>query len=226
MKPLYPALSFLLVIYNIAPAQDCLNINKIPNGNYIYTAQKTSCQVCHEYAAPTTAQSTLNAFGTDFKNCGKVWGSCLGSKDSDHDSFTNETELACLNYGWVAYSGPCGSNLDRVTNPGDPLVTPTISTEKNAKPLSSAPYLSAMPNPFNPRTTLRFSLAEGASAELTIISPQGKIVKTGTLSPETVRAGHVDWDGMAGGREACAGVYLARLVSAGKTLTARLILTR
>jgi hypothetical protein len=226
MKPLFFTALFVLIIYNIAPATSA-DLSKIPNGNYIYTAQKTLCQVCHEFAAPTTGQATLNGFGTDYKNCGKSWGSCLASKDSDGDTYTNEFELNCYNYNWAPFSGPCGSDLSNVFNPGDPLVTPKIRTEKRPALLPPVPVLTAVPNPFGPRTSLRFSLPAGASsASLSIMDAQGKIVKSILLTQADVSRGSADWDGTSVGGTAIAGIYFARLAFTGKVLSARLILAR
>jgi hypothetical protein len=68
------------------------------------------------------------------------------------------------------------------------------------------------PNPFNPRTALRFSLAQTAQVELVIYDVNGRQVKT--LANERMDAGshQVDWDGTDNaGRKLAAGVYWSQL---------------
>src|SRR3989339_666877 len=104
--------------------------SRLPNGNYIKVGSKTICQVCHEYADPTTDLATRNAFGTDFSNASNDWNQALATKDSDGDSYSNASELNCSNYSWI--SGPCGSDQSQVANPGDPDISPSPAVEKHA----------------------------------------------------------------------------------------------
>ena len=227
MKPLILVLLNVFVIYNISSGLSDY-LNTIPNGNYVYTAQNSKCQICHEFYTPTVSQSQLNQFGTDYRNCGKSWGACLGQKDSDGDGFTNEVELNCSNYSWAAYSGPCGSNFDKARNPGDANVTPTIKVEDPAEPaLDVAPSLLAQPNPFNPSTTLRFRALQNAPVALVILSPEGRVVRNFVLTGKSKNSGEVIWNGTdSENRAVSTGVYVAQLISGGKTLTAKLVLAR
>jgi len=72
------------------------------------------------------------------------------------------------------------------------------------------------PNPFNPTTSLSFSLLYGGPAELVLYDLDGNRIRT--LISETITAGPyaVTWDGRdAKGRPVASGIYLARLRALG-----------
>jgi hypothetical protein len=81
---------------------------------------------------------------------------------------------------------------------------------------SGAPGTTALypnvPNPFNPTTTLRFSVGEPGRIALRIYSVRGELVKT--LKDEWVTPGgyQVSWDGRdQGGRPVASGAYFAMI---------------
>jgi hypothetical protein len=86
----------------------------------------------------------------------------------------------------------------------------------------------AVPNPFNPTTTLRFGVAQPGPVQLLIHDVRGRIVRT------LVRAAHLEpgwrqvtWDGRDDrGRRVASGVYHARLEAAGLSFTRRLTLVK
>lgn len=209
--------------YNIALAHSGWE-TRLPNGSYIKTGAKTKCQICHEYANPLTDPVTRNPFGSDFQAAGSAWNQTLGTKDSDVDGFSNAAELMCYNYAWV--SGPCGSDQDRVANPGDYFIQPGPAVEKGV--LSrKGDWLTVAPNPFNTGTVIRFSLSEPvrvSPAAMQIISASGKVVRT---LPVRGSVGRVAWQGVDGnGKAVPSGLYAARMIAGKKTLTARLVLIR
>ncbi len=72
------------------------------------------------------------------------------------------------------------------------------------------------PNPFNPSTTLRFTLAKSAPVNLSVFDPVGRCIRV--LREGVVAAGEhrADWDGNdAKGNAMPSGIYLARLTVAG-----------
>jgi hypothetical protein len=78
------------------------------------------------------------------------------------------------------------------------------------------------PNPFNPSTTIKFSLPESCPVSLVIYDVSGRLVKT-LIGGEVVEAGHREkrWDGLDNsGRMAPAGVYFAKM-SAGEFVDVR-----
>ncbi|MCD4829238.1 MAG: T9SS type A sorting domain-containing protein [Candidatus Cloacimonetes bacterium] len=100
----------------------------------------------------------------------------------------------------------------------DGTLGPTQSVSDDPPPL---PVLSASPNPFNPETTLRFSLTQPGQARLDIFNVRGRRVATLLDEPFPAGSHSVTW-------EACglaSGVYLARLTTpAGVSATKLLLL--
>ncbi len=71
---------------------------------------------------------------------------------------------------------------------------------------------SVYPNPFNPRTTVAFALAQAGPVRLRIYSVDGRLVRT--LLAETMSVGHhtVVWNGVDdAGRPVSTGIYLLRM---------------
>ena len=91
----------------------------------------------------------------------------------------------------------------------------------------AARLLGAAPNPFNPRTTVRFSLPRATDARLELFDTAGRLVAV--LADDAFTAGDhgVEWDGRdRQGREAASGTYYARLSAGGDVSTAPLALVR
>lgn len=83
------------------------------------------------------------------------------------------------------------------------------------------------PNPFNPRTTVRFDLPAAAAVRLTVFDLAGRAVRV--LVDDALPAGSHEaaWDGRDGaGRETGSGTYLARLEAGGKVEVTRMVLLR
>ena len=105
------------------------------------------------------------------------------------------------------------------------LLTPiNIST---SAPPARALDLSVAPNPFNPRTSIRFTVPGVADAQLDVFDARGRHVRT--LLESRIEAGEhrVVWDGRTdGGGLAASGVYHARLRAGSTTETVRMVLVR
>ncbi len=87
--------------------------------------------------------------------------------------------------------------------------------------------VGAMPNPFNPMTTLRFVLAEPARATLAIYDVQGRLVRT--LVDSVLPAGQSEtrWNGQDNqGQGVASGTYFARLTAGTQTSVKTLTLVR
>jgi hypothetical protein len=115
------------------------------------------------------------------------------------------------------------------TDVGGPLsidVGESQSTGADGLPLVTRTRLEApVPNPFNPRTELSYTMAEPGRAQLVIYSVSGRLVRT--LVDETRSAGRhsVVWNGTDdSGRTVASGVYLARLVAGGESSIQRMVL--
>jgi hypothetical protein len=104
-------------------------------------------------------------------------------------------------------------SLDAVTAVGSP-------------PLNTYDIVAVVPNPFNPQTSIHFSLPRALAVTGDIWAVDGSRVVT-LLSGETRPAGEneVSWDGRnARGQRVASGVYLFRLTTTLGARTARLVL--
>ena len=83
------------------------------------------------------------------------------------------------------------------------------------------------PNPFNPSTTVEFSVPKAGPATVRVFDIQGRMVATlvnRSLSPGVYRA---RWNGKSDeGRDAASGVYFARVDAAKSRASARLLLVK
>ena len=95
------------------------------------------------------------------------------------------------------------------------------------QPIVAKPGLYAAPNPFNPRTEVRFNLLEPGFTRLWVADLQGR--RVADLLAETRGAGpqSVVWEGTdSGGRALGSGVYLCVLETPGGRVSRRLTLVR
>jgi hypothetical protein len=77
---------------------------------------------------------------------------------------------------------------------------------------ASGELLGAAPNPFNPRTTIRFSLATDQTVELAVHDLTGRRVRTLVQGHRAAGDHAVLWDGLDDqGRAVASGVYLVQL---------------
>lgn len=83
------------------------------------------------------------------------------------------------------------------------------------------------PNPFNPSTTITFSLPESAPVTLAIYDVNGRMVRTLVSGERAAGLHEVVWNGMDdNGRAVASGVYVYRLTAGEKIATQRLALIR
>lgn len=83
------------------------------------------------------------------------------------------------------------------------------------------------PNPFNPVTTIMFSLPEKGDIHLAIFDVSGRLVKT--LHDGVMDAGKykATWDGRSdAGRVVSSGVYFCKLVTADKVAETKMVLLK
>jgi flagellar hook assembly protein FlgD len=88
--------------------------------------------------------------------------------------------------------------------------------------------LDAYPNPFNPRTVLRFDLPAAGPVALTVHDLRGRCVRR-LLQGEVLPGGGHErtWDGRdETGRRLPAGTYLARVSAGGQSASSRLLLLK
>lgn len=91
----------------------------------------------------------------------------------------------------------------------------------------AAPYLSIGPNPFNPKTEVRFGLVKEQKVRLEVFDVRGRLVRR--LVDEYVGLGHhsVPWEGDdSSGRPVASGVYFVRLQTEEMGFSQRILLVR
>ena len=88
----------------------------------------------------------------------------------------------------------------------------TAVTEQKGNTPDTYELGNAYPNPFNPETTIRFSLPWSVDVKIDVFNDQGQLVRT--LVDETLNAGQfeVTWDGTDNaGHQVASGVYIYKI---------------
>jgi len=106
--------------------------------------------------------------------------------------------------------------------------TPTsVETPGSSSPAPVARLLAPAPNPFNPRTTIRFSLARPSRVRLGIYSASGALVRILADRPFGSGEHRLGWDGRDDrGREVGSAAYLVRLEAEGRSEARKVVLLR
>ena len=91
-------------------------------------------------------------------------------------------------------------------------------------PVSNALYEN-FPNPFNPVTTIHYSLQENEYAKLVIYNSLGQVVRILVDEPKTAGIHTVQWNGVnESGQKVSSGVYFYRLTAGQFVKTKRMML--
>ncbi|MBM4117098.1 T9SS type A sorting domain-containing protein [bacterium] len=87
--------------------------------------------------------------------------------------------------------------------------------------------LAALPNPFNPKTEIRYALAAAGEARLAVYDVAGRCVVTLASGHQEAGQHSARWDGRdAAGQPVSSGVYFARLEAADGVDTSKLTLLK
>ena len=85
----------------------------------------------------------------------------------------------------------------------------------------------AVPNPFNPQTTIHFTLPQTQVARLSLYDVQGRLVRELVDGLTPAGSNQVNWNGRdTSGRAVASGTYFARLESGGLTSVKAMVLVR
>ena len=102
-------------------------------------------------------------------------------------------------------------------------------SDGEASPVPDAVVFSAgnHPNPFNPATTISWSLPQAGQLGVQVYDLRGRLVRTLVDGPMDAGPGSVRWDGRAdGGQDAAAGVYFWRVTAGAETLVGKMALIK
>ena len=106
------------------------------------------------------------------------------------------------------------------------IPTPTLIESDESTP-SEFSITGNYPNPFNPTTTIEFTIPETGFINLSIYNITGQKIRE--LVSDTMTAGthSIVWDGRDGnGMMVSSGIYLSRLVSGGNVTVGRMLLMK
>lgn len=119
-----------------------------------------------------------------------------------------------------------GNESTMQTRTWDPAIPTTGPVAINGQPLRFALEQNA-PNPFNPTTTIRLSLAEAGETQLDIYNMTGQLVRTLVNGNMSAGQHEVVWDGTdAVGNAIGSGVFIYRLTSGDNVQVRRMVLIR
>ncbi len=105
--------------------------------------------------------------------------------------------------------------------------TVTAVDDDAAGPPPATTLASIYPNPFNPRTTIAFELAETGVIELAIFDLRGRLVRIMESGSWPTGRHQTTWDGQDDeGRAVPTGTYVCRLSTSQGSHTKKLLLAR
>jgi hypothetical protein len=176
-----------------------------------------------------TDAPTISIDGSD----GAEWRVTLIARDDAAPTLVQPINLDADHIGSLTFDAATGHDeviisVANVSETSNGLYVYEVTEGVTDATLPRAPVaVSVAPNPFNPRTELRFGLTSAGHARLSIHRADGARVRTlvnGTLAGGEHAATWLGRDDA--GRELASGTYLARLEAAGTTTVSKLALVR
>jgi hypothetical protein len=212
---------------NTAPYDLYLNCDSAQD-HYTHLSYGNNCFDSAEDIASASASNVLTNLG------GNIYADPLftGGDPLNPETYYLQEDSPCIDTGF-AYDG-----LPDFDIAGNPRIYGTnvdmgcyewcgVTTDDDTAPLLPALALSCSPNPFNPSTTISYSLPEQGPVTLTVYNLRGQMVKT--LVHDTQAAGTHDaqWNGTDDmGKPVGSGVYLYRLQRGSLSSTNKCILLK
>ena len=132
---------------------------------------------------------------------------------------------------FLAYVSGQQHTTDALTGGEDDTLKVTVTLAKPALARVAEELAFGMdqnfPNPFNPSTTIRYTLAEPCDVRLTVYDVLGQQVRALERTARAAGVHTVSWDGQdALGRKVASGVYIYRLQAGPGVAIRRMILSR
>jgi hypothetical protein len=121
----------------------------------------------------------------------------------------------------VGYQHMAGLLLDRVR------IGIPVTTDVEEDVIARTVLVRSYPNPFNPSTTIEYSLASRCHARLQIVDLSGRVVATLVDGPAGPGRAAVMWDGTTDeGSDAASGIYFVALEADGEISTDKITLLK
>ena len=152
----------------------------------------------------------------------------LGDIDADGDFdivipnnegiFVVDVKRPAQSIEWACYMGSYNraGNIYQTTPTTDATVTPVVTELKGA-----------FPNPFNPSTTLSFSLKEAGDVDLDIYNQKGQKVRSLVNGMMNSGEHQIVWNGTDdSGRQVASGLYFFRMKSGTYSSTRKMIMMK
>ena len=170
----------------------------------------------------------------EIDSSGKVWGA------------TSSSGLVCFDGDiWTAYTTqnsplPTQNMVNMALDRQDRMwintrwmgiscfdISSTPNPENTTIPISTALNVTNYPNPFNPSTTISYSVPTDGEVSLYIYNARGQLVNT-LVSEHKNRGNYqVVWQGRdMSGRSVASGLYFTRLVTGGKSISNKMLLMK
>lgn len=148
----------------------------------------------------------------------------------------NEFEISAENNCWNVSTGDCYPPSSKIVGPVDTDYPDCCSTSAGAGEIAPDPTKSSstvtdlvaiVPNPFNPATTIHYSLAAQGGVKLAIYDVAGRLVRELVNRTELAGAHSVTWGGSdERGTPAASGVYFVKLSAGSVTRTMKMVLLK
>ncbi len=120
-----------------------------------------------------------------------------------------------------------GVPLDSLGNRYDVQLSDDVISSTPDVPVATQTRLSNYPNPFNPTTTIAFTLPHAQRVSLRVYDVKGRLVRELINGRRPAGKNEIVWDGVAqSGQLASSGVYFYRLTTADRVVSRKMVLIK
>ena len=210
-----------------------ISSNTAPHASAINNSASASAELLNTIVwANTPAEQIVSNSGTVTATYSDIQGGFEGTGnisadplfvDAANGDYSLRPDSPCIDTG--SPSTPLDPDGTRTDISAIAYSHPVGVVEQQGLPSFS--LMQNAPNPFNPSTTIRFTLPEAGHVTLAVYDINGRLVRT--LVGQAFLPGHheVVWDGKdAMGRAVASGVYVYRLTAPQGVVTKRMTLLR
>lgn len=177
----------------------------------------TSAMLCFTGSSVTVSCSDLFGNSSD-AICGTDGGDNFSRDPMFCDAVAGDYHLLPTSHATQTFS-PCGQLVG--------ALEPCLASGAGDTPRRTALFQN-FPNPFNPRTTIRYQIVEdGARVSLRVYDVRGRLVRTLVDDAQSAGVRTIEWDGTNdAGAKVASGIYLYRLTAPGFREVRKMILLK